>query len=234
VKALAVSALSLVALSALGCAQVPDENGVINACYKQDNGELRAVSEVAECDTQVEVPVTWNQEGPRGAPGPQGPAGADGDVQLFYDKKAAEVSINHTPGPSNPFGTFVEAGGPAITVDVPAGALVRVLVAVEGRLNVNTQPCAGNPPSTEPGKATAVVVEQGPGTSTFLQLEHLDPLDFGSAAYPARGRYYVTNTRLLGAAPGEHTYTVRYGVSAGCTAWFRNRELWVEVHAPGD
>jgi hypothetical protein len=97
---------------ALGCAQVPDENGVINACYERQDGSLRAVSEIAECDTQVEIPVSWNQVGPEGAPGPPGPAGSGGDVELFYAREAGEVNVNHTPGPSVPFGTYTEAGGP--------------------------------------------------------------------------------------------------------------------------
>lgn len=69
-------------------ATIPDENGVIHACFKSSNGAVRIVESSADC-ANSEAPIEWNQagpQGPQGDPGPQGPPGSGGatdPVDLF-------------------------------------------------------------------------------------------------------------------------------------------------------
>ncbi len=53
----------------------------INGCVKQNNGKLRLVADLGQCNNN-EAPVSWESEGPQGpegSDGPQGPAGPQGD-----------------------------------------------------------------------------------------------------------------------------------------------------------
>ena len=69
--------LSLLTVSALGIAAIPNESGVISACYNTSRGILRIVDEPSDC-TSSETPLSWNQQGPPGEPGEEGPAGEPG------------------------------------------------------------------------------------------------------------------------------------------------------------
>ncbi len=64
--------LGVLVLSALAggiaWAAIPDEGGVINACYQKANGILRVVDNPDAC-RGGEVSLSWNQEGPAGPPG---------------------------------------------------------------------------------------------------------------------------------------------------------------------
>jgi hypothetical protein len=78
--------LGVGALVALGggiaYANIPDSSGVIHACYKSQNGQLRVI-DTAKGETCLpsETALTFNQtgiQGPQGPPGPQGPKGDTG------------------------------------------------------------------------------------------------------------------------------------------------------------
>ena len=60
-------------------ASIPDASGVIHACYKAQNGQLRIVdpSQGQTC-VPSETPLQWNQAGPAGTPGAPGAPGAAG------------------------------------------------------------------------------------------------------------------------------------------------------------
>lgn len=62
---------------------VPPEpqDGVIKACYKKVNGQLRLVKDFSECHPS-ELPISWNQMGPPGPTGPTGPTGPQGPIGL--------------------------------------------------------------------------------------------------------------------------------------------------------
>jgi hypothetical protein len=51
--------------------------GVIHACYKKANGNLRIVRAGAKC-SKSERTIAWNQTGPQGTQGAQGPQGPQG------------------------------------------------------------------------------------------------------------------------------------------------------------
>jgi hypothetical protein len=69
-------AIPLVAatVAALGIgvsAAIPDPNGVIHGCYKQNNGDLRLVDDPSQCQNS-ESAIFWNQQGIQGEQGPPG------------------------------------------------------------------------------------------------------------------------------------------------------------------
>ena len=54
-------------------ATIPDGQGLIHACVKENGGQLRVI-DVGSCSSS-EQPLDWNQVGPAGPPGAQGPVG---------------------------------------------------------------------------------------------------------------------------------------------------------------
>jgi hypothetical protein len=107
--------------------------GVIQGCYKKENGQLRVVGSASEC-LASESPINWNVQGvngdkgdtgpqgpkgdtgdrgPQGFAGPQGPQGAKGDIG-----PSGPVGSQGPQGPSGPPGP---AGpqGPAGATQVP-------------------------------------------------------------------------------------------------------------------
>jgi hypothetical protein len=57
-----------VVVASLAAAAIPDEGGVIHACYQSDTGRLRVVDAEATCRPHEE-PISWNKKGPRPGPG---------------------------------------------------------------------------------------------------------------------------------------------------------------------
>jgi hypothetical protein len=103
-KKRALTAITAGVLLALGggiaYATIPDNNGVIHACYKQNSGQLR-VSDDGGCSSS-ESPLDWNQsgsQGPTGNAGPAGPPGSEGP-----------------PGPANVVVRTLNAGVGFVTV----------------------------------------------------------------------------------------------------------------------
>jgi hypothetical protein len=74
---------ALVAVGGVAYASIPGPDGVIKACYNKPGllglgkGELRVIDSQANC-AGTETPITWNQAGPKGDPGPAGPQGDTG------------------------------------------------------------------------------------------------------------------------------------------------------------
>jgi hypothetical protein len=81
--ALAVTAVALVAIAGAVTYAVAGigGGGVINGCYKSQNGQLRLIDPATDHCLPSEKPISWNQTGTQGPPGPKGatgPAGAKG------------------------------------------------------------------------------------------------------------------------------------------------------------
>lgn len=51
---------------------------VINACQLKQIGTIRIVDNLSKCSTSLEIPLSWNVQGPAGNPGPAGATGATG------------------------------------------------------------------------------------------------------------------------------------------------------------
>jgi hypothetical protein len=79
--ALAVSAVVAVAIAGGVTYALADigSGGVINGCYKSQNGQLRLIDPAADNCLPSETAISWGQTGTQGPPGPPGPKGDQGD-----------------------------------------------------------------------------------------------------------------------------------------------------------
>lgn len=88
----------LVAASVFGvvvAGGIPGPNGVIRACYRESNGDVRLVENASECRNNENF-IRWNQTGQEGPQGPAGVAGAAGPAGLR--------GLQGNPGASGPQG----------------------------------------------------------------------------------------------------------------------------------
>ena len=78
--ALAVTAVALVAIAGAVTYAVADigGGGVINGCYKAQNGQLRVIDPATGHCLPSEKSISWSRTGPQGPPGPTGPGGPTG------------------------------------------------------------------------------------------------------------------------------------------------------------
>ena len=117
--------MGVVVLSGAGMAvaSIPDQGGVIHACYNTAFGSLRVVDDPATCKAG-ETAIAWNRVGPEGPAGPSGPVGATGPqgpagpagTSVAYNGKQASGTEAHLV--SNPPGSSTSV----VSVDVPAGS----------------------------------------------------------------------------------------------------------------
>ena len=83
-------------------ATIPGDGGVIQGCYTKVGGILRVIDTAkGERCFGIELPITWNQKGPKGDPGATGAGGAAG--------------MSPTVGQLQPGDPNCPAGGAAIT-----------------------------------------------------------------------------------------------------------------------
>ena len=69
----------LLGVSAIAYATIPSSGGVISGCYEKRTGLLRVIDTQAGARCMsFELPISWNQQGPKGDPGAAGAAGAEG------------------------------------------------------------------------------------------------------------------------------------------------------------
>ena len=78
--AVAVTAVVLVAIAGGVTYAVADigGGGVINGCYKSQNGQLRLIDPATDHCLSSETAISWGQTGTQGPPGPTGPVGPTG------------------------------------------------------------------------------------------------------------------------------------------------------------
>jgi hypothetical protein len=88
--------------------------GVINACYKSQNGQLRLIDPATDHCLPSETSISWSQTGPQGPQGATGPPGPKGD-----------------PGPPGP------AGAPATTLFAAVSADCSQIVVGSGTISVD-------------------------------------------------------------------------------------------------
>ena len=102
-------------------AVIPDGDGVIHACYNNNNGIVRVIDSLDSCG-QNETSLMWNQmgiQGLQGVPGPVGPPGAS--VVYLSDYLSVPASVNSmlvrfsTPLPDRNYSVLLtpEIGGAA-------------------------------------------------------------------------------------------------------------------------
>ena len=86
--ALAVTAVAVVAIAGGITYAFADigGGGVINGCYKTQNGQLRVIDPATGHCLPSETAISWNQTGTQGPPGPIGPQGPTGPQGPKGDK----------------------------------------------------------------------------------------------------------------------------------------------------
>ena len=79
--ALAITAVAVVAIAGGVTFAVADigGGGVINGCYKSQNGQLRLIDPATDSCHPSETAISWGQTGTQGPPGPKGDKGDKGD-----------------------------------------------------------------------------------------------------------------------------------------------------------
>jgi hypothetical protein len=110
--ALAVTAVVAVAIAGGVTYAVADigSGGVINGCYKSQNGQLRLIDPATDSCNPSETAISWSQTGPQGPkgdqgdPGPQGPAGPPGPT-----------GATGPPGPQGATGPTGPQGPPGLS-----------------------------------------------------------------------------------------------------------------------
>jgi hypothetical protein len=164
------------------------------------------------------------QAGPSGPQGPLGPAGAG--VPLAFAADAGGVSTSSA--------SYVDLGGPSVTVNVPSGAFLEVYARTtfagddggavalfeDGSLVPGQDPNCGAPASLlSNDNPTAVTLASGSDSIGVC----------GSTGG-------IPSAVLLTPTPGTHTYSLRYELCScpggSGTETFSNRSLWVAVR-PG-
>lgn len=86
------------------------DDGVINGCYQKNQGQLRIVAAGTPCRPD-ENAISWNIQGPKGDPGPQGPAGGiSGLERVDYSSANDSTSPKHAFAKC-PAGKQVVGGG---------------------------------------------------------------------------------------------------------------------------
>ncbi|MGE5237484.1 MAG: hypothetical protein ACM3ON_01640 [Chloroflexota bacterium] len=147
----AMQVLVLVSLVLLVVSVCIAEQGVINACYKRDNGQVRVIDGAQGC-LPSEVFISWNAVGPQGPAGEQGlpgPAGAAGAQGLTGEQgppgpagyirtyDGEEQFLGHLMN-DNPLKVFLPGLGKTVTFGADG--------AVEsGSIMYESQDCTGEP-----------------------------------------------------------------------------------------
>ena len=72
-------------------------NGVIQACYQKENGQLRILQGSQQC-RKSEMPISWNAQGPQGDKGDKGDTGDTGPVGV----SGLERIVFNSPTDSEP------------------------------------------------------------------------------------------------------------------------------------
>lgn len=143
--AVAVTAVALVAIAGAVTYAVADigGGGVINGCYKTQNGQLRVIDPATDHCLPSETAISWSQAGPQGSRGPTGPAGPAGPTgpRGPTGPQGAKGATGATGpqglkgdtgarGPTGPAGANGVSGYEVVTgsVDVPNGSLAQALL----------------------------------------------------------------------------------------------------------
>lgn len=150
------------ALAAAGAAGVvyATGSGVINGCYKTQNGQLRVIDPTTAQCLPSETAISWSQTGPQGPMGLQGPVGPQGAVGPqgpqgpagLQGLQGAQGDAGPTGprGPSDVYDGFrhpsvniavtgdVNSQVPVLTTAIPAGAF-----AITSMVNISAGTSGG-------------------------------------------------------------------------------------------
>ncbi len=207
----------MVALGGVAFAAIPDSDGTIHGCFK-NNGNLRVVESAADCRNS-ESSLAWKQQGPQGATGPAGPSGPPGGPTVKFDEQTGSVSTTSLDTP-------VDLGGPSVTVNVGPSGLVEVFA----RADLDTTNHRNDFLCGEVFLSEATDVNPPLGillACRFASREWTAPQGHTTGRQSA-------SWLVFEATPGVRTFTLKYQRSCSnlpCTSAevpvFSNRKLWV-------
>jgi Collagen triple helix repeat (20 copies) len=198
--ALAVTAVVVVAIAGSVTYALAGigSGGVINGCYKSQNGQLRLIDPATDSCHPSETAISWSQTGPQGPkgdkgdPGPQGPPGPQGAKGDKGDKG--------DPGPQGATGPTGPQGPPGLSGLPPVGRFTATQI-VKGAILT----C---------GSTNAI------GTTPGCQGMKLNGLDIGAEGFTATG------TAVCNAVTGAGWFLIVFGPPAAVPHFFWNGSNW--------
>lgn len=111
VSTLLATGVLVVALASISFAVTGSTGGVITACYKRSNGNLRIIDPATSSCSNDESLISWSQVGPQGPQGPQGPAGPVGPQgEMGLQGPQGEIGLQGLMGPAGPQGPAGDTG----------------------------------------------------------------------------------------------------------------------------
>jgi hypothetical protein len=142
--ALAVAAVALVAIAGAVTYAVAGSggSGVINGCYKTQNGQLRVIDPSTDRCLPSETAISWNQTGPtgsRGATGARGPTGPKGPTGA-----RGPTGATGSRGPTGATGPEGLSGLPPVGIFTPTQIVHGAIVTCASTgANTTTATCQG-------------------------------------------------------------------------------------------
>jgi hypothetical protein len=206
---LAITAVAIVAIAGSVTYAVADigGGGVINGCYKSQNGQLRVIDPATDSCLPSEKSISWSQSGPQGPPGPQGPAGPQGPK--------GDTGATGPQGPAGPAGPQGPKGDTGATgPQGPAGP-------------------AG--PQGPKGDTGATGAQGAPGLSGLPPLQRFTPTQIVRAAILTCTSTTSTATSTECASPRLNGIEIRFGgpeANAICNAVFGNNNFGIGTSTP--
>jgi hypothetical protein len=181
--ALAAAAVAIVAIAGGVTYAVADigGGGVINGCYKSQNGQLRLIDPATDSCHPSETAISWSQTGPQGPAGPPGPTGPQGP--------AGPQGIPGPQGPAGPQGATGPqgpAGPPGPGTKSVSGVVADNGAPLVGTGFTSSRTAVGNyrvtfPAGTFSGFFALLATPGGPtGTASVAHLDNEIPNADGS------------------------------------------------------
>jgi hypothetical protein len=175
------TALMIACTAAAGITYAQITGGVINGCYKSQNGQLR----VSDTCLPSETAISWNQIGPQGPQGPQGAQGATGptgpigpsDVFDGYRPVGADIAVTGTNAARTrvlrfdlPLGSFAITSKVNVSAGTTGGGLVHCITqTTRGYFDMGTSSIGPNAGETLEATLTGTfaAIEPIPGQLTI-------------------------------------------------------------------
>jgi len=132
--ALALTGVAVIAVAGGVTYAVADigGGGVINGCYKSQNGQLRLIDPATDSCRPSETAISWSQTGPQGPkgdkgdPGPKGDKGDQGPPGPPGAAGATAVTVGANAQVSSST-SFVDLPGSSTAISVPGPGNARIL-----------------------------------------------------------------------------------------------------------
>jgi Collagen triple helix repeat (20 copies) len=174
-RVIGLSTILLALAAGIAYATIPDSGGLYTACVAKTTGAVRLIdtsqtgqTPASHCLPQ-ETQVSWNQQGPKGDPGPQGPQGDPGPAGAQGPPgPQGDPGPQGSQGPAGPQGPRGDTG-PAGPMG-PSGLGVGQKLIAGGTYGVTSDPQnehAGDTVPTYSGTGGFTITWNAPGNYTI-------------------------------------------------------------------